>query len=251
MAPVDGQAARHPRRRRPGGLLLRRRAARGLRPRRLPRAQRVHDRACLRRRRAVPGPRRPADLPLGEQLLLEGGEAGHDHAENQAVAQPRAAGGPALRRPVPRQRRRHEAGAVRGDRRRRGAVAVRGDRARERLEAGRDGGRLRDRDRQHDPGLAARHEGRGCDPGPVRPRSRRPDGLLRDGGGRPGLLGRRARLRRLGHVLARPAAAGQPLAPHARGPAAGATATDRLPPPRPVGRERSVHAGVPEPSSSA
>ena len=64
-----------------------RRAARALRPRRLPGAQRVHDRARLRRRRAVPRPRRPAHLPLGEQLLLAGRQAGIDDAPGQALAQ--------------------------------------------------------------------------------------------------------------------------------------------------------------------
>ena len=41
-------------------------------------AQRVHDRPRLRRRRALSGPRRPADLPLRRQLLLEGRQAGLD-----------------------------------------------------------------------------------------------------------------------------------------------------------------------------
>ena len=65
-------------------------------------------------------------------------------------------------------------------RRRRGSLPAPGSRRR---HAGRQGGRLRDRDRLDDAVLAARDEGAGPDPGPVRPRADRRDGLLRDRAG--------------------------------------------------------------------
>ena len=59
----------------------------------------------------------------------------------------------------------------------------------ERRHARRDGGRLRDRDRLDDAVLAAGDEGARPDPGPVRARPDRRDGLLRDRAGRARLLG--------------------------------------------------------------
>ena len=84
-----------------------------------------HD---VRRRPAVPRPRRPPDLPLGEQLLLEGGEERPVDAPREALARARPARGGAHRRPVPRERQRHEAGRLQDPRHRRGAVALRRDR---------------------------------------------------------------------------------------------------------------------------
>ena len=50
----------------------RRRAREALRPRRLRGARGVRDAARVRRHPALPRPRRESDVPLGEQLLLEG-----------------------------------------------------------------------------------------------------------------------------------------------------------------------------------
>ena len=113
LAEPDGEAGRLPLRRRPRGVLERRRAGGGVRPRRLPRACRVRDGARLRRRPALPRPRREPDVPLGEQLLLEGAPPRAADDEGAALAATRAAGGGARRRPVRRQRRWGEAGCVR------------------------------------------------------------------------------------------------------------------------------------------
>ena len=86
----------------------------------------------------------------------------------------------ALRRPVPRQRRRPPAGAVRRQRHRRGAVALRGHRPRARQDPRRRGRRVRDRDRHDDAGLAPRDARPRADPEPVRARPQRGDELLRD-----------------------------------------------------------------------
>ena len=182
LAGEDAPRAGHPRRRRPRGDPERGRAAAPLRPCRLPGAQRVHDRPRLRRRRAVPRPRGAARLPLREQLLLGCREAGERDATHDAVARSVPAGGAALRRPVPRQRRRPPTGAVRRQRPRRGAVALRGHRPRARQDARRRGRRVRDRDRHDDAGLAPRDARPRPDPQPLRARPPRGDELLRDHG---------------------------------------------------------------------
>ena len=88
--------------------------------------------ARLRRRRAVPRPRRPAHLPLGEQLLLAGRQAGHEDDAGQALAHRGAPRGAPDRRAVPRQRRRPAPGPVHRRRGRGGAMAVRQDGPRDR-----------------------------------------------------------------------------------------------------------------------
>ena len=50
-----------------------------LRPDRLPRPPRVRDRARVRARRGLPRSGRQSHVPLGEQLLLAGGQAGQRH----------------------------------------------------------------------------------------------------------------------------------------------------------------------------
>ena len=121
---------------------------------------RVRHDARVRRRRAVPRPRRPADLPLGEQLLLAG-RAGRATSIRR-IAQwrdARAARGAAARGPVPRERRRARA--------RRRSSSPTAEAAPWLFEGtglengdllGEDGRRLRDRDRHDDPDLAARHD---------------------------------------------------------------------------------------------
>ena len=71
LAEPDGETGRLPLGRRPRGVFGRP-AGRRVRPRRLPRACRVRDEALLRRRPALPRPRRKPHVPRGEQLLLEG-----------------------------------------------------------------------------------------------------------------------------------------------------------------------------------
>ena len=75
-----------------------------------------------------------------------------------------------LRCPVPGQRRRPAAGAVRRQRPRRDAVALRGHRPRARRHPRRGGRRVRDRDRHDDAGLAPGHARPRLDPEPVRAR---------------------------------------------------------------------------------
>ena len=70
------------------------------------------DLARVRRRPALPRPRRQPDVPLGEQLLLEGRQEGADAAQDRQVARRRAARGGADRRRVPRERRRPAPGAL-------------------------------------------------------------------------------------------------------------------------------------------
>ena len=84
--PARPERPRLPRGGRPGALSERRGAATALRPDRLPRPHRVRHRARLQRRAAVPRPRRPPHLPLGEQLLLEGGEERPVDAAREALA---------------------------------------------------------------------------------------------------------------------------------------------------------------------
>ena len=217
LAREDTARAGRLRRRRPRDVRDRRRAARALRPRRLPRAQRVRDRARLRRRPTLSRPRRPADLPLGEQLLLEGRQAGQHPAARRPVAGARTSGGDALRRPVPRQRRRQEAGAFHRGGQGCGTLAVRGHRARERRHAWRGGRRLRHRDRHARARVASTDEDPGSNPGPVRPGAQRRDDVLRGREGRARLLRGRAGLPRDPAAPARNAAARQPVAPHDRG----------------------------------
>ena len=62
--------------------------------------------ARLRRRPALPRPRRAHDLPLRERVLLEGQADARRAAPDQAVAKARTARGRAARRPVPRERQR-------------------------------------------------------------------------------------------------------------------------------------------------
>ena len=204
------------RRRRPRRIPERGRAAEGIRPRRLPRPQRVHDAARLRPRRAVPRPRRAPRVPLGQQLLLEGREARSVAQARRAVAHAETTRGASPRRPVPGQRRRDAPGAVLHPRRLRRALAVRRHGARGRRHAGRRGRRLRDRDRHHDAALAAGHQGARPDPEPVRARAPRRDVVLRDRCGRQGLLGGRPGLPGGAPPPDRDAPHGQPLAPHAR-----------------------------------
>ena len=108
-------------------------AAQRLRPRRLPRPRGVRHRARLRRGRALPGPRRQPDLPLGEQLLLEGASARAPTCAGSASG----AGSAGPRRSsigiqyVASNYGESEARVRRG-RRGHGAVGVRGDRACER-----------------------------------------------------------------------------------------------------------------------
>ena len=71
----------------------RRRARKGLRPDRVRRSRGVRDDTRVRRHRALPQPRREPDVPLGEQLLLEGGRGGTSSAEGRAVARRRPARG--------------------------------------------------------------------------------------------------------------------------------------------------------------
>ena len=74
LALLERQAGRVPLRHgRPDAL--RRRPRKGVRPDRLPGPQRVRDDGRVRRDRALPQPRRQPDLPLREQLLLEGDRA--------------------------------------------------------------------------------------------------------------------------------------------------------------------------------
>ena len=72
LAEPHGEAGRLPLGRRPRGVHERRPTGGVVRPRRLPRACGVRDPARLRRRPAVPRPRREPHVPRGEQLLLEG-----------------------------------------------------------------------------------------------------------------------------------------------------------------------------------
>ena len=93
LARADAARARLPRRRRPRGVRDGDELRAPLRPRRLPGPQRVRDDARLRRHRALPRPRRPPDVPLGEQLLLEGRARRPGDPADRAVARPRAARG--------------------------------------------------------------------------------------------------------------------------------------------------------------
>ena len=122
-----------------------------------PGPQRVHDAARLRRRRALPRPRRAPRVPLGEQLLLEGREARPVAPARRAVARAEAARGASPRCPVPGERRRDAPGAVLHPRRLRRALALRRHGPRERRHARRGGRRVRDRDRHDDAALAAGH----------------------------------------------------------------------------------------------
>ena len=102
---------------------------------------------------ALPRSRRQPDVPLVQQLLLEGRQAGSGAAEDRDVARGRPAGGCADRCAVPRERRWPEAGAVQraglGVR----PVAVGEHRADRRRDVRTVRRRLRDRDRPDDAGL--------------------------------------------------------------------------------------------------
>ena len=154
LAEPDGEAGRLPLRRRPRGVLERRPAGGGVRPRRLPRACRVRDGARLRRRPALPQPRREPHVPRREQLLLEGAARRAADDAGAALAKSRAAGGGARRRPV---RRRATTG------RRQGAYIVRAAASAPWAFAGTglgDGdvfGTLRHRDRRPRARLPGRH----------------------------------------------------------------------------------------------
>ena len=90
----------------------RRRSRARVRPGRLRGARGVRDDARVRRRHALPRSRRQPDVPLGEQLLLEGRQAGAGAAQDRHSGADRPAGGRADRRPVPRERRRPATGAL-------------------------------------------------------------------------------------------------------------------------------------------
>ena len=64
----------------------RRRPRSRLRPGRLRGTRGVRDDARVRRRHALPRPRRQPDVPVGQQLLLEGRQAGPGAAQDHAVA---------------------------------------------------------------------------------------------------------------------------------------------------------------------
>ena len=139
---------RRPRRRRPRADRDRRAPPHAVRPRPLPRPHRVRHRAYVRRCRAVPRPRRQPPLPLREQLLLEGREAGTRDAAHRPVAHARPTGGSATRNPVSGERRRSAAEAVRRAPQQSSAVALGRDRSRRRRDVRRVRRRLRDGDRR-------------------------------------------------------------------------------------------------------
>ena len=91
-----------------------RRPARGqLRPDRVRGPRGVRAAARVRRRAALPRSRRQPDVPLGEQLLLEGSEEVPRHAaQDRPLARRGPAGGGADRRRVPRERRRPAPGSL-------------------------------------------------------------------------------------------------------------------------------------------
>src|SRR5581483_6748133 len=199
---------RLPLRRRPRPGRQRRRARARLRPDRLSRTRGVRHGPRVRRRRALPRPRRQPRVPLGERLLLQGREAGRPDGRPLALARPRPPGGRARRirlrrlesRPLPEP-------ALRRHRRRAGAVALPRDRASRRHGLR----RLRHRGGRPDGRLAARDARPRPDPRHLRPRRERRDDLLHDGRRREGLLGRRDELRRVGALASRLDAAREPL----------------------------------------
>ncbi len=113
LAPRDGQAARLHHRDRARVDPHRRGADPPLRLRPLPGPHRVRDAARVRPDPELPRPRRQPRLPLGEQLLLGGAAAGADAAADAALARHGPARVVGARRPVPRQRRRPPAAALR------------------------------------------------------------------------------------------------------------------------------------------
>ena len=138
----------------------RRRAAARVRPGRLPGPRGVRQRTRLRRRQPLPRPRRQPDVPLGEQLLLEGDALGPHASTRRDVAHARQARGRARGRAVGGLELRRLAGAVRRAGRDRLAVGVRGHRAAQRLVVR----ALRDRDRHAGAELAARDAAAGAAP---------------------------------------------------------------------------------------
>ena len=186
-----------------------------LRPRRLRRAQRVHDGAHVRRRRALPRPRRPADLPLRRQLLLAGREAGRPDAPDQAVPQR----GPARGAFIGAQYRANDDGT------RQGAYTVVAAeaapwlferRASHRIDVRREVGgygiEIDARPRTHRRGRRARADHRSLRAGLSGEMS-----YYETPAGARVFAGGHARLRRLGHALAGDADAREPVAAHAAG----------------------------------
>ena len=216
---VDRQDAGHRRRRRPRGLRHGRRAARALRPRRLPGPQRVHDRARLRRRRALSRPRRTAHLPLGEQLLLARREGGLHDPPRPAVAER----GPSRGALLGVQYRANDDGRARARSTSIAAEAApwlfEGTGLAQRSTLGRDRRRVRDRDRLDDAGLPARDDacsrgsrastGLGC--------NARDEPTTRRQPGRASSRPARSTSAAPSTLLADQPHAGEPLAPHARG----------------------------------
>ena len=156
VAEADGQAGRLPLGRRSPAGGQRRRAAERVRPRRLPRPRGVREPARLRRRPALPRSRRAADVPVREQLLLEGRARRAAASARDDVAQARPARGGAGGLPVVGRQLRHRAGALCGAGSRRPALGVRGHRPAQRLHVR----PLRDRDRRAHRELAARERSR-------------------------------------------------------------------------------------------